>query len=507
MPGPMIYAAVSESGGEVYERPVWKRYGMAVLLAGVTVVLRWALNPWLEHEVPWLFLLPSALASAWYGRYGPGIVTTGIGAVATWFLWPQPTQRETWIGLVAYSFTAVLICSAVGSSHRARRDLELERRFLNTVLSSITDRIAVLGPDWRYLYVNAAAADLSRKPAEELLGHVIWEVFPQLKGTVLERELLSSRQENRPVHFEMAFPQAGLWLEIRAHPMSDSTVLYISDISVCKRAEIELTAAREELAKHAARLEETVHERTAKLEETVHELEQFSYTISHDLRAPLRALEGYASFTLQDYGHLLEEPGREYLNRIQSAAQRMDRLINDVLVYTRVSRGSLKLSPIDLDSLLNDIVAQYNPELKGRILIRHPLGVVQGNEAMVTQVLSNLLGNAAKFVPANSPPQIEVFSDKRDDRLRVSVSDHGIGIPAAAQGKVFKIFERAHHGYPGTGIGLAIVKRAVERMSGQVGFESEVGAGSTFWFELPSGDNDAARAGNTSPSTAHSAVA
>lgn len=234
-------------------------------------------------------------------------------------------------------------------------------------------------------------------------------------------------------------------------------------------------------------LEHTVQERTAKLRETVAELEAFSYSIAHDLRAPLRSLHGFSHLLISDYEDRLDEQGRGYLQRIATAALRMDRLVLDVLNYSKIVRSEAAIQPVDAGRLVREIVETY-PALRDKgaeIEIVPEWPKVLGNEAMLTQVISNLLGNAVKFVEQSVTPRVRVWAEKRGDAVRLLVRDNGIGIPPEQHEKIFGIFQRAHKSYEGTGIGLAIVQKAVKRMGGTLGVESAPGQGSTFWVELP----------------------
>ena len=501
MPGPKILGRKRSLSWPANSRSRARRFGFAILCVGAATALRLGLNPILGNSIPWMFYFPAVLLAAWYGRWSAGLTATGLSLLIVSFLWiaPQFASRshgpESWISIFGFAACAIFMSALAELWHRAaasqadaQESLELERSFLDSTLASITDGFAVLDPDWRFIYLNEVGVHISRRAREELMGQKAWDLFPQLAGTEFETQLRLSRREAKPVQFEMAFPKIELWLEVRAYPMNESTALYVTDISGRQRAQFELARAQAQLAEHAATLERTVAERTTKLQDTVAELEKFSYTLSHDLRAPLRAMESFSTFVAEDYADKLDARGLDYLNRIRGAARRMDRLINDVLVYTRTSRAELKPEPVDLDQLARDIVSQYST-LKNsapHIEIQSPLGHVLGNPTMLTQTLSNLLQNAVKFVQAGSTPDIRVWSERHGERVRLFVKDRGIGIPEMAQSKVFGMFQRAHEGtYEGTGIGLAIVKRAVERMNGAVGFQSALGAGSTFWIELP----------------------
>jgi len=238
-------------------------------------------------------------------------------------------------------------------------------------------------------------------------------------------------------------------------------------------------------------LENTVAERTAKLKETVGELEAFAYSISHDMRAPLRSMQGFAAMLMEDCGNELSKDARMCLDRITSSAARMDRLIQDVLTFSRVARADFTLEHIDLGHLIKTVIDSY-PNLqppKATIMIEGKLPSVLGNTAGLTQCLSNLLGNAVKFVAPGVHPEVRVWAERLPGGqipcVRLSVQDNGIGIPAEAHQKVFEIFLRLSTKYDGTGIGLAIVKKAVERMGGKVGLQSAPGSGSTFWLDLP----------------------
>jgi PAS domain S-box-containing protein len=238
------------------------------------------------------------------------------------------------------------------------------------------------------------------------------------------------------------------------------------------------------------RLESAVRERTAKLRETVGELEAFSYSVSHDLRAPLRAMHGYAAALIEDAGHKLAVNEREYLQRISNAAQRLDRLINDVLTYSRLARTEVQFDRVDLDAVVRETLLQY-PSLisaQARISVAYPLGVVLGHEALIVQVVSNLLSNAVKFVLPGVLPEIKVYSERHDEGLRLWVEDNGIGIAHHNHTRIFGMFQRlnAEWAYEGTGMGLSIVKKAAERMGGRVGVESDEGKGSRFWLDLKS---------------------
>jgi PAS domain S-box-containing protein len=254
-------------------------------------------------------------------------------------------------------------------------------------------------------------------------------------------------------------------------------------------------------------LERTVAERTAELNETVAELEAFSYSISHDMRAPLRSMRGFSEILLKECSDQLNAECRGYLERICASGGRMDRLIQDVLTFSRVSKTELKLEPVNLDHLVRGIVECYPDLQRGEIFIDGTLPKVLGNAAALTQCLSNLLANAVKFVVPGSQPIVRVWSDfieagtsdpgnvshqPRSRTVRLYIQDNGIGIPKEAQEKIFAIFQRLGKGYEGTGIGLAIVKKAAERMGGKVGVISEMGQGSTFWLQLKAADDSAA---------------
>jgi len=258
------------------------------------------------------------------------------------------------------------------------------------------------------------------------------------------------------------------------------------DITERKQAEETVRQAKDTLLDHAGKLERVVNERTAALRETVEDLEAFCYSITHDLRAPLRCMQGFATMLKSECGEQLSPAAMDYLRRIMESAGRMDKLITDVLAYSRVLRTELKLAPVDLDALLRGILESY-PSFQppcAEIAVEGTLPKVMGNEAALTQCFSNLLGNAVKFVVPGTTPQVRVWAETDQERVRVFIQDNGIGIPAAMHERIFGIFEQLSRQYEGTGIGLAIVRKAITRMGGTVGLKSEPAKGSTFWIEL-----------------------
>jgi signal transduction histidine kinase len=244
------------------------------------------------------------------------------------------------------------------------------------------------------------------------------------------------------------------------------------------------------LRKAQTELEERVQARTIALQEALRELESFTYTISHDLRAPLRAMAGFSRMLLEDYGHRLDSGGREYVERISAGARRMDDLIQDLLAYSRLTRQEVKIERIDLEGLLEDVMIQMEDEIGQRgakIEVERPLCPVVGHALTLQQALTNLLANAIKFVAPGVDPHVRVSAERRDGMIRIQVEDNGIGIAPEYHERIFRIFERLNPAadFPGTGIGLAIVRRAMERMGGRSGVESHQGRGSMFWIELP----------------------
>ena len=240
----------------------------------------------------------------------------------------------------------------------------------------------------------------------------------------------------------------------------------------------------DQLRQHSEELELRVRER----EQSNAELEAFAYSVSHDLRAPLRAIAGFAGALSEDYGPQLDETARDYLNEIASAAARMNSQVQDLLDYGRLGRINIPLEPVNASHSVQEALRQGGEEHNPAVHVDVPQDVwVCAYPQVLTQVLLNLMSNALKFCSQSSPPEVRVWTEERDGNIRLSVKDNGIGIAPQHQERIWNVFERLHNReeYPGSGIGLAIVKRAIVRMQGNFGVDSEVGKGSTFWIELP----------------------
>lgn len=247
------------------------------------------------------------------------------------------------------------------------------------------------------------------------------------------------------------------------------------------------TAAEREASRKLRDLNEHLEIRVA---ERTRELEAFSYTVAHDLRAPLRAMAGFSQALLEDYADRpLDAGGQDYARRIADAGIRMDLLIQNLLSYSRIGREPMELESVDLTTLVAGVVERMRPEISRRnaeVETAILPGIVRANPESAARAVSNLLSNALKFVPPGRVPVVRLRSERRGSTLRLWVEDNGIGIAKEYQARIFGVFERLHRReeYAGTGIGLAIVKKAVERMGGSTGVESRPGEGSRFWIEL-----------------------
>ncbi len=345
------------------------------------------------------------------------------------------------------------------------------------------------------VYETGEAATLAQEDGSKVdRAYWLYAMWPALDAD--ERPVGVIIQLTKSVVFPpnaAAINEALLIAGLRQHELTDKAeklnAQLQGEIAERKQAEAELKKTQAALEQHNQNLELRVLERTGKLQETIAELETFSYSISHDLRAPLRAMQSFAAILESERGEHVGVEGKEYIRRIIMAAERMDRLIQDVLVYSRVAREEMPFERIELGSFIVGILESY-PQFDSdhaKIEVSVPLAAVRANPAALTQCVSNLIGNAIKFVAPGVKPHIRIWTELgADSRVRLFIRDNGIGIPEKAQKKIFGIFNQLDSSRGGTGIGLAVVRKAAERQGGSISVESEPGKGSTFRLELNS---------------------
>lgn len=407
-----------------------------------------------------------------------------------WFA-PYPTPLHDANGKIAGGINMLLDITE-------RKRTEQKGAWLQAIVDSSDD--AIISKDLNGVIAswNKSAERMFGYAAQEVIGQPITILFPPDRLGEEPRILDRVKRGERVDHYETVRVRkdgSQLNISLTISPVKDvaGNIVGVSkiarDITERKRIQEALREAHELLADRARQLEQLVQERTAKLRETIAELESFSYSITHDMRAPLRAMQRYASLIREEFPVLAPEAS-EYLGRIMASADRLDQLITDVLAYSRVGRSELKISAVDVDRLLRDILASYAafqaPD--AHISIAEKLPPVLGNEAALTQCISNLLSNAVKFVRPGVQPQVRIFHSQDDSHVSIYFQDNGIGIDPDSHQRIFAIFQRESAKYDGTGIGLAIVKKAAERMGGAVSLISELGKGSTFCLHLQRAD-------------------
>jgi PAS domain S-box-containing protein len=377
----------------------------------------------------------------------------------------------------------------------ARRNAQQRQQNYEALVNSIEG--IVWEASWRnhrYTFVSNQAQRMLGFPAEWWIQHpdfIESQIHPEDRPRVLEQRHQSCLHQQDYV-IEYRITSAGgrlLWLKDSAHwekSRADNwKILGVTvDVTALKEAQLELQKTNEGL-------ETRIKERTAELEENLHSMKTFCYSLAHDLRAPIRAMQGFSSALLEDYSPVLDAQGLEYAQRIVKAGHRMDRLITDLLTYGQTLHRDLQPCEIDLVPEFQTVLQELAEDIDTRhakIVLAKKMPRVIAEQTLLHQVLTNLLGNALKFVAFDVIPDIHIFTEQKPGKLvRIWIEDNGIGIKAAYHEKLFQVFERldSDDRFPGTGIGLALVKKGVERMGGKAGVESEPDKGSRFWIELP----------------------
>lgn len=335
-------------------------------------------------------------------------------------------------------------------------------------------------PEMPLIFVNQAFVGMTGYTAEEILGLNCRFLQREDRDQPGLREVRAALRESRHGQAILRnYRRDGIpfWNELTLSPILDLQGQVTHFVGV----QTDVTA-REEAERERARL-------FSELRQANRRLDDFAHIVSHDLRAPLRAIQGFAEALLEDHGAELDETGRDYATRIVAAGNRMERLIQDLLAYSRMSQGEVDLRVVDLEGVMDEAVSSLLDALRergGQIAVERPLPAVLAHRPTLTQAVINLLANAVTFVEPGESPRVRVWGEKLDGRLRLWVADNGIGVAPEHQERIFGVFERLHgtEEYPGTGVGLAIVRKGVERMGGKVGVESRRGEGSRFWIEL-----------------------
>jgi PAS domain S-box-containing protein len=350
----------------------------------------------------------------------------------------------------------------------AQRDAEQELQIKAAVLEGMSESVYVVDAEFRIIYANPAATRTFGYEADELIGTDLRRLsdFPPAESDARIMELTD--------HFAHHREWVGEWPNRKKDGTRFLTRMRLA--AMTQRGARYFVAVQEDLT--SQQQADQAHERSAQLEEVVGELEAFSYSVSHDLKSPLRTLRGFADAVIQDYGQALQGPGLHYMNRIRHAAERLERMVEDILAVSRLPREALPLAPVDLAALLRSVV-EDSPQFRPP----HAVVTIAGSQP---QVFLNLVGNAVKFVPAGRGPEVTIRAEVCAGEATIWVEDNGVGIRPEDHQRIFRPLERAEatQALPGSGVGLAIVKRTVERLGGTVGLHSEAGAGSRFWVKL-----------------------
>lgn len=387
--------------------------------------------------------------------------------------------------------------------HRALRQAEfrLQRKQAEEALLSSEERyrsLVELSPDAlfvriddRIVFINSAGVRLfGAANPEQLLGRLSEEfVHPDFRQLVAQREC-QMREEGKTLPFaEMKFLRldgTAVDVEVAAAPLvfagKPASQVMAHDIGDRKRAE-------EQIRRLNADLEKRVQERTSELEAANKELEAFSYSVSHDLRAPLRHIEGFVEILMSGSTQSLDEESRRHLETISSSAKQMGRLIDDLLTFSRTARAELKKTQLDLKALVQSVIRDLRQEVGERQVewVIPELPQVEADPALLRQVMLNLLGNALKYTRTRQPARIEVGSSASPAEHIIFIRDNGVGFDMKYAHKLFGVFQRLHRAadFEGTGVGLANVRRIISRHGGRTWAEAELNHGATFYFSLP----------------------
>jgi PAS domain S-box-containing protein len=404
---------------------------------------------------------------------------------------PSSSEQKYLIAMASHMAVALDRIHLLAERRKAESELrELNNDFV-TLLENTGDFIYFKDQESRIRFCSQTLANVAGHSSwRDMVGKHDLEVFPKDVARVYYEEELPIFRDgkalvNKTDPYYDAQGKPG-WVNTNKWPVFGADKKTVVGIFGISRDITELKQAEDKIIELNRDLESKVVERTEQLEAANKELESFSYSVSHDLRSPLRAIDGFSHILQEDYTDKLDDEGKRLLGVVRDNTQKMGRLIDDILAFSRTGRGGLSFAEIDMEGMAHAVVGELLSDTGGLVEIEH-IPPARGDRAMMHQVFVNLLSNAIKFSHLKEHAMIKVGASVEDEETIYFVRDNGAGFDMHYAEKLFGVFQRLHavSEFEGTGIGLAIVKRIVTRHGGRVWAEGKVNEGATFYFALP----------------------